>query len=130
MEYLFIMGFVLLLLAPLLLVYYNQANRLDEETSAASLERAATQIAEAADTVYYLGAPSMRTLTVDFPDSIESVTIDGRDVVFRVASSHGAYDQVATSVANLTGAISTHEGIHVLVFQALPDSRVNITEGG
>jgi hypothetical protein len=127
-EYVIIMGFALFLVAPLLIVYYDQANRLNEQTTAATVERATKQIVEAADTVYYLGEPSMRTITVDLPENVDSVTVQGRSVTLAVKSSHGTYEQTSWSAANLTGTFSNTEGIHVLVIQALPNDMVNITE--
>jgi len=128
MEYLFIMGFAFLLIAPLLVVYYEQTTRLGDETASATIERAASQLAEAADTVYYLGAPSMRTITVDLPDNVQSVTIQGKSIAFRVGSANGEYEQVAWSAANLTGGFTITKGPHVIVLTATPNDRVNITE--
>ncbi len=128
MEYLFIMGFTVLLIAPLLIVYYDQTTRLGEESASAMVERAASQITEAADTIYYLGAPSMRTLTIDLPDNVRSVSIRGQSITFTVDSSHGVYEQSGWSVANLTGSFGVTKGPHVLVLTALPDDRVNISE--
>jgi 23S rRNA pseudoU1915 N3-methylase RlmH len=127
-EYVIVMAFALMLIAPLIIVYYSQTTRLGDETTSATVERAATQIAEAADTVYYLGAPSMRTLTVDLPENVKSVQLSGRTITFVVGSSHGNYEQNGWSAANLTGGFSVTTGPHVLVLTALSDSRVNITE--
>jgi len=127
MEYLFIMGFTVLLIAPMLIIYYEQTGRLDEESTSAMVSRAATQIAEAADTVYYLGEPSLRTLTIDLPKNVKSVTIGGQSVAFAVDSSHGVYEQVAWSAANLTGSFSVTQGPHVLSLTA-QENGVNISE--
>ena len=127
-EYLFIMGFALLLITPLIIIYYDQANKLSEATTAATIERAATQLAEAADTVYYLGAPSMRTITIDLPENTMSVTIQGQSITFLMDSSHGEYEHSAWSVTNLTGGFANTVGPHILVITALSDNRVNITE--
>jgi hypothetical protein len=127
-EYVIVMAFAMLLIAPLIIVYYSQTTQLTDETTSATIERAATQIAEVADTVYYLGTPSTRTLTVDFPDNVKSVLLSGSTVTFTVSSSHGDYEQNGFSAANLTGGFSVTKGPHVLVVSALSDSRVNITE--
>jgi hypothetical protein len=128
MEYLFVMGFAVLLLIPLIILYYEQTTRLSDEASNAAASRAVTQIIEAADTVYYLGAPSTRTLVVDFPDNVESIAFNGPSVSLHMLSSHGNYEQVAWSAANLTGVVESFEGPHMLVFRVLSDDRVNITE--
>jgi len=127
-EYVFVVGFALLLVAPLIVVYYTQSSSLSEETTAATAERATTQIAEAADTVYYLGSPSSRTITVDLPENIKSVNVSGTTITLIVSSSHGDYEQHGWTAANLTGSFGTVKGPHVLVVAALDDGRVNITE--
>ncbi len=129
MEYLFVMGFALLLALPLIVLYFTQTAQLRDQVASASIERAATQIVDAADTVYYLGAPSSRTITVDLPADVESVSLRGTSVTFTVSSSHGDYEQNGWSAANLTGSFGVTEGPHTLVVAALPDGWVNVTEG-
>jgi len=128
MEYLFIMGFALLITIPLIILYYTQSSRFAEETASASIERAARQISEAADTVYFLGAPSKRTITVDLPNGIRDTEISGQTVTFTMASSHGQYDQVARTAANLTGTLPKTQGPHVLVLTAQANGIVLIEE--
>lgn len=128
-EYLVLMGFVMLLIAPLLIVYYNQTTRIDIESTDAMVKRASSQIVDAADTVYYLGAPSLRTITVDLPDHIESLSISGNSITLKLSLGGGGLsDQVVWSVANLTGGFGITKGPHILVVSALQDGRVNITE--
>ena len=127
-EYLFVVGFAVTLIAPLLVVYYTQTTRLGDETTSASIERAATQIAEAADTVYYLGTPSTRTITVDIPPNVESLTLNGDTITFLVASSHGAYEENTWSAATLTGGFNPSPGPHTLILTVTPNNLVNITE--
>ncbi len=126
MEYLFIIGFALLLLLPLIIVYATETSRLAEQTTAASAHRAAQLIAEAADTVYYLGAPTTRRITIDLPENIRSARVNGTAIIFQVSSSSGDYDEVAWSAANLTGTLPTTKGPHSLTIAALEDGRVSI----
>ena len=127
-EYLFLMGFALLLTLPLVIIYHTQSLRLSEETAAAMVERAAGQIGAAADTVYYLGSPSVRTVTVQLPQNIKSVAFSGQSVIFTMDSSSGDYEHVAWSAANLTGSFTATQGPHVLMFSAMHNSWVNVTE--
>ena len=128
MEYLFLMGLVVFMVLPLIVLYYTQTAQLSDESAGAMASRAATQIAQAADTVYYLGEPSMRTLEVEFPDGIALVNVSGSSITLRMRSSHGDYDQSAWSAANLTGAINATPGPHTIVVSVLNDT-VRITEG-
>ena len=128
MEYLFVMTIAFLITVPLIILYYTQAARLADESNAAMGRRAVLQIAEAADTVYYLGPPSTRTFTVSFPDNVLNAMVSEKSVTLLIDSSHGDYEENAWSAANLTGSISTHSGPHVLTVRALPGGVVNISE--
>jgi len=128
MEYLMVVVFAFFLIAPLIIIYYDQAAKLEDQTATASINRAAVQIAEAADTVYYLGAPSIRTITVDLPKNVQSVVFEQRRVTFVMSSSHGAYEQNAWSAANLSGTMRITAGPHVLVFTAEPNGSVSVSE--
>lgn len=128
LEYLMIMGFAMLLIVPIIAVYYTQTTQLSEETTSASIQRAATQIVETADSVYFLGEPSSRTITVDIPQNVASVAVNGTLLSFTVLSSHKPYEQNAWSVANMTGTFGLTPGPHLLVISATGNGWVNITE--
>jgi ferric iron reductase protein FhuF len=121
-------GFALLITLPLVIVYFTQVERLNTEVGNAAAERAVTQLAEAADTVYFLGAPSVRTVSIDLPENVQSITISEQSIVLRIDSAAGIYERVAFTAGNVTGNIGITAGPHTLLVEATESDIVNITE--
>lgn len=127
-EYMATIGIVMLILAPLFIVYYTQTNELSMRTTEVTLERAAQTIVQAADTVYFIGAPATRSVTITIPENVRGVRLENTAIVFNVTRDSGPADHPAWSVTNLTGGFEALPGPHHLTITALPDGRVNITE--
>ena len=117
-EYLLVVSFTVLLLFPMLYLFYSQSGSFEGEVIATQTEKIAQRIVDSADSVYYLGEPSQQRLTVIFPSNIKSVAISGNSVVFLVNGNPSDYEVVKWSVANLTGNISRSEGIHHITLAA------------
>lgn len=128
MEYLLTMGFVLLITIPLLSLYFTETSRLSDTMTSVATERAAAMLTQAADTVYYLGAPSKRTVIINLPDNVRGVEFSGQALIFNVTTFGGDSQVAAWSVANLTGNFSVSPGPHRIVVEALENSLVNVTE--
>ena len=117
-EYLLIVGFTVVLIFPMLYLFYSQSGSFESEVAATQAEKIAQRITDAADSVYYLGEPSQQRLTLMFPDGIKNVTVSMTSVAFLMQGSPQNYEVVKWSVANLTGNISTSEGIHHVTLAA------------
>ncbi len=128
MEYLLTMGFVLLITLPLIIIYFQETSRLSDTMTNVATERAAAMLTQAADTVYYLGPPSKRTVIIELPDNVRAVELVENALIFNVSTFGGAGQVVAWSVTNLTGNFSVTAGPHRISVTALPDARVNLTE--
>jgi len=74
-----------------------------------------------------MGSPAQRTLYINFPDGITSVSVQGSMITFNITTSDLSYQMVKETAANLTGTIKNFEGPHVIVFQAI-NNYVNITD--
>lgn len=125
-EYLILMGMAVLIVMPLLIIYFSQSLELSDQTNAALAERSINQIAEASTTVYYLGAPSSRTVNVEFPKNIVSSELQGQLIVLRLDSASGDYDYTAASATNLTGDFNVTPGPHVIRLTALDNDSVEV----
>ncbi len=126
-EYLVIMGFAFLMTMPLIIVFYQQQTSTNEEISNSQANRIAEEVVASADAVYYLGYPSLKTVRIYFPQGINSVTLQDNAVSVLMDSSHGDYEVVRWSAANLTGSLRTYPGLHIVEFQANYDN-VTITD--
>lgn len=75
-EYLLVVGIGLLILIPSLALFYNYSL---DQTDDAVVERIGTigrTIVNNAETVFYMGPPSRRTLEENFPNKIHNITIN------------------------------------------------------
>ena len=117
-EYLIIVGMTVLLLFPLLYVFYSNSQSFQGQVTATQTSQIAKKVVDAADSVYYLGPPSQQTLSVVFPDGIKNVTILGNSVSFLISGAGAKYEVVEWSAANLTGNLSPSQGVHQITVSA------------
>ena len=112
---------------PLIVIYAKQTGNMQADVTQMQIYKAASKISDYAEQVYYMGEPSQRTLYIDFPQGINSVTINGSLITFNVTTTDLTYTIVEETAANLTGNIKNFEGPHTIVFKA-ESNVVNITD--
>ena len=125
-EYMLIMGFAALMTMPLLLIYYTYTSDSSDTVATSQALQIARNIADASDSVYYLGKPSQTTLKLNFPDGIYSTNLSSKEVVLRVKTKNGITDIVQISSVNMSGNLPTTKGIHIITIKA-DDGYVQIT---
>ena len=125
-EYMFIMGFAALMTIPLLLIYHTYTSDSSDTVATSQALQIARKIVDASESVYYLGKPSQTTLKLNFPDSIYSINLSSREVLFKVNTKSGITDVVQVSSVNITGALPKSPGIHIITVKA-EDGYVQIT---
>ena len=74
-EYLLIVGIGLLILIPSIAIFYNYSIEQTEEAISSRVNSIGRAIVNNAETVYYMGAPSRRTIEQEFPDKIHNISI-------------------------------------------------------
>jgi uncharacterized protein (UPF0333 family) len=127
MEFLMVVGFAFMMTAPLIIIFYQQSQNINTEVTSSQLDKVASEVRDAADEVYYLGSPSMKTITIYMPKGVKSITIANNSIKFVVSSPGKDYDLMKWTVANLTGSIRTFEGIHHISAES-HDTYVNISD--
>lgn len=127
LEFLMVMGFAFLMIIPLTIIFYQQSATIDQEITAGQVDKVASEIRDAADEVFYLGAPSKKTVTVYLSEGVQSISISGSRIVFTVSSPGGDYEVVKWSAGNVSGSIQAHKGIHVVTVEAF-DTYVSISD--
>ncbi len=128
MEYLLIMSFSFLLIIPLVIVFYTQSVGMKDRITNAQADRVVSKITEAASTVYYLGDDTKRTIKVNMPDNVKSVTVNNNYVSLLLDVSSGDTEVVDWSAGNLSGSINPRKGVHVITL-TVNDSVVHIQDG-
>lgn len=117
-EYLFIMGFAVMMTIPLLLIYYTYSTESGESVAQNQALQIARKIVDASESVYYLGKPSQTTLKLNFPDKIQSINVSNKEVVFRIKTKDGTADLVQISSVNINGTLPSTQGIHIITVKA------------
>ena len=125
-EYMLVMGFAALLTIPLLLIYHTYSADSTDAVATGQALQISRKIIDASESVYYLGKPSQTTLKLNFPDGIHSTNVSGREVVFKVKTQAGVTEVVQVSSVNMSGALPTSAGIHVVTIKA-EDNYAQIT---
>lgn len=125
LEYLFVVGLVLLVLIPLFSLSYNRAN---VSTTLSDASTAANLITKTADEIYFLGPGNKNTIDVYFPSSIDNITVSGREVTFNLGIFDTGSQVFQISQANLSGSLSNFKGIHVVTLEHLDSGIINISE--
>ena len=118
MEYLIIFSVAFMMTLPLLIIYAKQTGNVQADVTQSQMYTVSNRIRDYAEQVYYMGEPSERTLIIDFPRGINSVTLNGTTITFHITTTNLNYDVVEETSANLTGSIRSFPGEHVISFTA------------
>lgn len=122
LEYFTILGFIIFMTIPLLIIYFDSINDAGDEINARQVLQIARKIADASESVYFLGEPSQTTLKVFIPQNIKNATIINKEVVFTIKTKAGISEIVQTSSVNMTGALPISQGIHTIKIKAETNS--------
>lgn len=123
-EYLYVIGFLLVVLTPL--IYYSFDSSSDEirrERFAGSL----ASLENGVKTVYALGPNNVQKVRLDLPNGIENITISGKEVNIRATIEGEISDFHFTTPINVTGSIENKQGTHVVRIEYMPNGEINIT---
>ena len=123
-EFVITIGFAFLMLIPIMVIFYEHNIKSNQEVNANQAGLIARKITDTSNSVYYLGHPTALTIKTYMPDGVESISITGKEVVFRLSTGQ---DVVSISNVNLTGNISTSPGLKNIRISALVN-KVNVSE--
>ena len=121
LEYLVIVGFVLIITIPLIVIFNTHSSEMNEEVVANQADNIASKIVDAAESVYYLGESSKITFRVYMPKNINSAAIGDNEVVFYVKKMSGIDHVVKYSSVPINGSISTQSGVYDIVVESKGD---------
>ena len=127
MEYLFIMGFALILLIPVIALFFTQSSEISDSVNTNQASRIAKQLVSTAEKVYYIGEPSQTIVKIDMPENVQELAIEDNELMLKVLTSGGITDIYEVALVNITGNISTAPGKKNIRVKA-QSGFVNITE--
>ncbi len=121
-EYMFLIGFVVIITIPLVIIYHTFTQDYGDEIASTQINEVAKKIVDAAESVYYLGEPSQTTLNVNIPDNVDIANLSaGYEIVFKIKTGSGAADIVRSSSVNITGSLPTKKGTYMITIKAKSD---------
>jgi len=105
-EFLIIVGFVIVVLVPITLMYIQYSSQNSDVVTASKAEHITNEIAAAANSVFAYGEGSQTKLTLDFPSNIKSIVFNGKEVIFTVINSQNQEQEIVQlSDVDLQGEI-------------------------
>jgi hypothetical protein len=114
MEYMILMGFIVLLTAPLILIYYKYSYSTEYELSQNQIFNMGNKIIDNAESVYYQGNQSKTTMKVRIPEKIIVINVTRNEITFSMDNKGKRSDVVIVSKINLTGNINSLPGIRYI----------------
>jgi len=111
LEYMIIVGFSLLLIMPVLVIYSMHKQDISDEISYNQARDIARMIADGAETVYFIGEKSCTTVRVSMPSNIESIGLSGNEVIIGLRQKSTIVEAVAYSSVNVTGNVTARPGL-------------------
>ncbi len=107
-----IIGFVAVILIPMLLIFYTYSDRTEDEIISNQIQKIGLKIGDSAEAMYYLGEPSRTKLRAYFPKNINNITIGNNELVFIVHTKNGEDHVVVYTTVPVQGELDMHSGYH------------------
>lgn len=117
MEYLLVIALVTTLLIPASYIFYRYAQSSSERLKIGQIEKMGNDIVDAAETIYYLGAPSRQDLSEHMPEGVYNITIFNNwgveprvnELVFYTRFGGKPSEKVFFSRVNINGSFSKRD---------------------
>lgn len=126
-EYIIIVGFIIVVLVPITILYMKYSSESSDTVTASKVEHITNEIVAAADSVYAYGEGSQIKIEVDFPSNIKEIEFAGKEVIFTVINSKNQeIEIVQVADIELEGNITVMPGKKEIIVKSLGNS-VSVT---
>lgn len=112
MEYLVIVGFVAVIVIPMMIIFYSYADSTEDEIISNQIQKIGMKVADSAESIYYLGEPSRTVVRAFFPKNIRNATIGNNEILFIVNTKSGLDHVVVYTPVPIQGSLEVHSGYH------------------
>lgn len=126
MEYMILVGFLMVITIPLILVYNTQYRGTSQQIISNQASQIGQKIVDAAESIYYLGQPSKTTLKIYMPEKIENISVGNYEITFFILARGGLSEVVKLSDVPINGTLPSTAGMHYITIQSV-GSYVNIS---
>lgn len=126
MEYVIIIGFVIIMLVPAAYIYIRYSSSSSDALSSSKASQIANEIVKAANEVYYLGEDNQKNIEVSFPSNIEAIEFANKEIVFRTKDSKGNIQEIVeVASVPLSGTLPNVQGKKSITVRSL-GNRVSV----
>ena len=128
-EYLVVVGIIFLIIVPLTLIYLKYSGESSYAVTTSKVDLISNEIVNAANQVNVYGQDTQVKLTVDFPEGVQSVVTQGKEITFIILTKDGQSVEIA-KVADVIFSTVTYDSIiagkHDIIVKSLGSSQVSI----
>jgi hypothetical protein len=117
-EYMVIIGFVLIVIMSLLGVAFFYSGSIRDRIKIIQINNFANKIITSSESVYYYGEPSKTTISVYLPESIENIQIVDNSIYITTKVSTGTEKTQFISHVPIEGVITNVPGIRKITITA------------
>ena len=108
------MGFVTLILSIILGVAFFYIDGVKDQTNIAHVDSFAKKVISTSEIVFYAGEPSKSTIETYLPENVEQIEIAENTLLVSLRTSSGLNKIGFPSNVNITGDITSTEGIKII----------------
>jgi uncharacterized protein (UPF0333 family) len=120
-EYAILVGFVMVLLIPLIYLFYSQSSDTSVQVNSQQLRLVGQKIVDNSESVFYLGEPSKLSFKIYIPENIKQVDVTGHSIIFTTSAGPGESEIVIPSNVNLSGTLPRATGSYTITVESKGD---------
>jgi len=113
-EYMIIIGLIMLISIPTLLIYQNHSNSITRQVKLNQAKIALQNIIDVAQNVYYSGEFSKEIIKIYFPESINQIFITNYEI-YALVDGMKVY---SFSDILLNGSLKPYSGVHHIIIES------------
>ncbi len=122
-EYLIVVGVVLILVIPL---FFYSTSKTTTNLRINQADDTVTSLVTAADSVYSLGPGSKDYVWITIPKGTKTSSITGQTIQLQLSIFSGTSDVHKTTKANVSGTLPTEQGTYKISVEMLEDGTILI----
>ncbi len=126
MEYVMVMGIILVVLIPLM---YYSLNTSSENIKSRQAEDAINSLSNAVDDVYALNPGTKKYVWISIPGGVQNTAVNSSEISLTLSIGGSKSDIFSTTKAKVTGQIPTQQGTYKIPVEHLESGVVLIGEG-
>ncbi len=125
-EYLVIVALGIAILIPTLVYLNDLYIDYKDQAKLSTAKTTVNKLASLTNWVYSQGEPSMATINIIIPESVDSIIIQNKTISFRIKTRTGLVEISENVLGNVTGSLPTLAGYYKITIQA-QNNIVNIS---